>query len=342
MLNNIAVLAVGGSSSAVDRPGGAARPAASARPDGARSRPPGACPRSSAACRLRTSASSLLSVTCGLVQFVLTRTTFGFEVRTVGTNPQRRHATPGWASTARSCSSWRCRARWPGCAGAGEVSGTSGPPQPRGVRRHRLRLDRHRAARDANPFAIVLTATLWGSMLSGAGLMQREAGLSIDAVRIFQALVLLLVAADVVVRTIFRVRRRLRPAPLETAQLAQRMGGGAVTRRPSFPAEPSPDPAAAVRRRRGSTCSATSPRTWRAQPRTARLRAAAGSGPLQASAPATVVTAVGLVFVATAVAPPSSGARPRLARTLLGAPRCSASRWCSPWPLALSDSPAPT
>ena len=44
-------------------------------------------------------------------------------------------------------------------------------------------------------------------MLSGAGLMQQEAGLSIDAVRIFQALVLLLVAADVIVRAIFRIRR---------------------------------------------------------------------------------------------------------------------------------------
>jgi simple sugar transport system permease protein len=44
-------------------------------------------------------------------------------------------------------------------------------------------------------------------MLSGAGLMQQEAGLSIDAVRIVQALVLLFVAADVIVRWIFRMRR---------------------------------------------------------------------------------------------------------------------------------------
>ena len=44
-------------------------------------------------------------------------------------------------------------------------------------------------------------------MLSGAGLMQQESGLSINAVRIIQALVLLFVAADVIVRTIFRVKR---------------------------------------------------------------------------------------------------------------------------------------
>ena len=36
--------------------------------------------------------------------------------------------------------------------------------------------------------------------------MQQETGLSIDAVRIIQALVLLFVAADVIVRTLFRIR----------------------------------------------------------------------------------------------------------------------------------------
>ena len=45
-------------------------------------------------------------------------------------------------------------------------------------------------------------------MLAGAPLMQQETGLSIDVVRIVQALVLLFVAADVIVRTIFRINRR--------------------------------------------------------------------------------------------------------------------------------------
>ena len=61
-------------------------------------------------------------------------------------------------------------------------------------------------------------------MLSGAGLMQQEAGLSIDAVRIFQALVLLLVAADVIVRTIFRIRRAGPADVLETTALTTGWG----------------------------------------------------------------------------------------------------------------------
>jgi simple sugar transport system permease protein len=46
-------------------------------------------------------------------------------------------------------------------------------------------------------------------MLAGAPLMQQETGLSIDIVRIVQALVLLFVAADVIVRTVFRIRKRV-------------------------------------------------------------------------------------------------------------------------------------
>jgi simple sugar transport system permease protein len=77
----------------------------------------------------------------------------------------------------------------------------------------------------ANPFGIILTSLLWGSMLSGAGLMQQETGLSIDIVRIIQALVLLFVAADVIVRTIFRLRKAA-DTTLETTQVASSWGSG--------------------------------------------------------------------------------------------------------------------
>ena len=75
----------------------------------------------------------------------------------------------------------------------------------------------------ANPFAIIATSILWGSMLSGAGLMQQESGLSIDAVRIVQALVLLFVAADVIVRWIFHLRRDV-AGGLASAQMSTGWG----------------------------------------------------------------------------------------------------------------------
>ena len=55
--------------------------------------------------------------------------------------------------------------------------------------------------------------------------MQQEAGLSIDAVRIVQALVLLFVAADVIVRWLFRMRRE-GVGGLEPAQMSVGWGSG--------------------------------------------------------------------------------------------------------------------
>jgi simple sugar transport system permease protein len=58
----------------------------------------------------------------------------------------------------------------------------------------------------ANPIAIIPAAFLWGSLLSGAPLMQQEADVSIDVVRVIQSLVLLFVAADAIVRWVFHLR----------------------------------------------------------------------------------------------------------------------------------------
>jgi len=153
-----------------------------------------------------------------LVRFVLQRTTFGFEVRTVGTNTDAaRYAGMGVGRTIFV--TMALSGAFAGLAGAIEISGTSGFLSP-GVFLS-VGFDSIAIAllARANPLAIVPAAILWGSMLSGAGLMQQEVGLSIDVVRIVQALVLLFVAADVIVRTIFRLRQTRRSA-LDTTDLA--------------------------------------------------------------------------------------------------------------------------
>jgi general nucleoside transport system permease protein len=142
---------------------------------------------------------------CVLVWFVLGRTNFGFEVRTVGANPNAaKYAGMGVGRTIVIVMvlSGACA----GLAGAGEITGTHGFLSPGvfvGIGFDAIAIA---LLARANPFGIILTSILWGSMLSGAGLMQQETGLSIDSVRIIQALVLLFVAADVIVRTLFRIR----------------------------------------------------------------------------------------------------------------------------------------
>ena len=142
---------------------------------------------------------------CLVVAFVLNRTTFGFEVETVGLNP---HASlyAGINVNRVIVASMAASGAFAGLAAASEISGTTGFFQPgtfllMGFDGIAIAL----LAR-TNPVAIVAAALLWGSMLSGAPLMQQEADVSIDVVRIIQALVLLFVAADAIVRYLFRIR----------------------------------------------------------------------------------------------------------------------------------------
>ena len=141
---------------------------------------------------------------CVVVWFVLQRTTFGFEVRTVGTNPNAaRYAGMGVNRTIVLVMA--VSGAFAGLAGAGEVTGTSGFLSP-GVF-VAIGFDAIAIALLARPTRSASSSprSCGARCSSGAPLMQQETGLSIDAVRIIQALVLLFVAADVIVRTIFRL-----------------------------------------------------------------------------------------------------------------------------------------
>ena len=145
---------------------------------------------------------------CVFVWFVLQRTARGFEIRMVGANPHAAQYA-GVGVSVVIVLVMTMSGAFAGLAGAGEIAGTSGFLSPGvfvavGFDSIAIAL----LAR-ANPFAIIPAAILWGSMLAGAPLMQQETGLSIDIVRIVQALVLLFVAADVIVRTAFRIRKRV-------------------------------------------------------------------------------------------------------------------------------------
>lgn len=148
----------------------------------------------------------VMAALCVFVWFVLQRTTTGFEVRAVGANP---HASKyaGISVNRTIVLVMALAGSFAGLAGAGEVGGTYGFLSPGAFVAIGFDSIAIALLARANPFAIVPAAILWGSMLTGAPLMQQETGLSIDAVRIIQALVLLFVAADVIVRTVFRLRR---------------------------------------------------------------------------------------------------------------------------------------
>ena len=79
----------------------------------------------------------------------------------------------------------------------------------------------------AHPVGILLAALLFGALRAGAGLMQIQAHIPVEIVDVIQALILLVLAADV----IFRRALRLRSAGVGVEELktvTQSYGGGKV------------------------------------------------------------------------------------------------------------------
>jgi general nucleoside transport system permease protein len=75
----------------------------------------------------------------------------------------------------------------------------------------------------SNPVGILFAGILWGGLLTGARLMQVRAGLSIDVIKIVQALIIMFIAADQIVRFIYRIPQRRAG---EETMISKGWGGG--------------------------------------------------------------------------------------------------------------------
>jgi general nucleoside transport system permease protein len=142
-----------------------------------------------------------------LVAWMLNKTTLGFELRTVGTNPSAaRYA--GMSVPASIVLAMAMAGGLAGIAGAIEVSGLRGSLSAEFY--SGLGFDAIAVALLArtNPIGIIFSGLLWGGLITGARLMQVRAGLSIDVIKIVQALIIMFVAADQIVRYIYRMPKR--------------------------------------------------------------------------------------------------------------------------------------
>jgi general nucleoside transport system permease protein len=149
-----------------------------------------------------------------VVWWLLYRTTRGFEIRTVGANPDAARYAGMRPRLIVALTMTLC-GMLAGLAGTGVVLGithqmTSSFGTTVGFDSIAVAL----LAR-SNPFGILPAALLFGAMRGGAGLMQIKAGIPVELVDVVQATILLVLVATPVIRRLLRLRGT--PAAIEAA-----------------------------------------------------------------------------------------------------------------------------
>ena len=157
---------------------------------------------------LRLHAGLLLALLVALlVYWLLFKTTIGFEIRTVGANPNAaRYA--GMSVSRNFILAMFLSGALAGLAGSSEVLGVNyfmAQAFSSGYGFDSIALA---LLGKSHPAGVVMAASLWGSLRAGATRMQSIASIPIDIIQIVQGMVIVFVAAPAVVRWIYRIRAK--------------------------------------------------------------------------------------------------------------------------------------
>jgi simple sugar transport system permease protein len=152
--------------------------------------------------------------------WLLFKTTLGFEIRTVGANPNAARYG-GIKITRIIVLTMTLSGALAGMAGVNEVLGLNhflagGFSSGYGFDAIALAL-----LGKSHPLGVVLAALLFGTLRNGATRMQSIASIPIDIISIIQALVIVFIAAPAIVRWVYRVRAK---SDVETATFTRGWG----------------------------------------------------------------------------------------------------------------------
>lgn len=157
----------------------------------------------------------LFAVICIPISYwLLWRTTVGFEIRAVGANPTAA-LYAGMKPRRMIILTMSLCGAFAGLAGAIEILRLGYYPAVFGTN---IGFDGITVALlgQANPVGILLSAFLLGAMRAGAPLMQIEAGVPVEIIDVIQGVILIFLAAEMVVRQIFRLRTAAGAGELQT------------------------------------------------------------------------------------------------------------------------------
>ena len=149
-----------------------------------------------------------------LTAWLLFRTTIGFAMRTVGANADAaRYA--GMRVGGLTVLAMSLAGGLAGAAGATEVLGLNHTLPAAFSSGYGFDAIAVALLAKSHPLGVIPAALLWGGLRNGAGLMQMRSGMSIDLIYVVQALVIVCVAADQIVRWLYRLQPR-EPAHAES------------------------------------------------------------------------------------------------------------------------------
>lgn len=142
-----------------------------------------------------------------ILAWLLYRSTLGFEIRTVGANPDAaRYA--GMHPRALIILTMSIAGLLAGLAGATEILGQVGHIPAAYATSVGFDAIAVALLGRAHPLGILFAGLLFGAMRAGAGLMQIQAGIPVQMVNVLQAVILFFLAAEVIVRYLFHVRAK--------------------------------------------------------------------------------------------------------------------------------------
>lgn len=140
-----------------------------------------------------------------LVYWFLFKTTWGFDLRTVGANPSAAKYA-GMNIVTSTVLAMTISGGLAGLAGANEVLGVNHNLAQAFSSGYGFDSIALALLGKSHPIGVVLAALLFGTLRNGATQMQLSAGIPIDIISVLQAVILAFIAAPAIIRTLYRLR----------------------------------------------------------------------------------------------------------------------------------------